>query len=343
MNKETMKINMERNNEMNKIKKNVDAYTNHPVITAPQIDKLSGVVDLKDAAYCGLVFSNIIDCLNDHEPGIVKTPVAGKYALSVKIMFPSAEGFYPSNSSFLLLQISSPKMSKPQVRFEYNPSHLTEKVEERLEDVYIMLFGMGFYQFLHHARFTKVDVCQNIHGTDIEDYLFRAKWSKVAQCFFGVDGKLETVTFSKSGNNQMLVYDKARQMHGPNVQHSTTRVEARCRINLTIGGLAVLKNPLSRLEIYSVECKNPPYGKAHWQGFQDSCRMRGITNALKKQPPTERKVLKKILKDQPVPWWGISDDDWEWLWTDALDSAGLLQIPDTAPPLTIAFHVGMAA
>lgn len=290
---ETVNINTKRNNEMKQIKKNIETYTDHPVITAPQIDKLSGVVDLKDAAYCGLVFSNIIDCLNDHEPGIVKTPVAGKYPLSVKIMFPSPQGFYPSNGSFLLLQMTSHKMSKRQVRFEYNPSHLTEQAEERLEDVFIMLFGMGFYEFLHHARFTKVDVCQNIHGKDIEDCLFRAKWSKHAQCFFGVDGKLETITFSKSGNNQIQVYDKARQMHGPNVQHSTTRVEARCRINLTIDGLAALKNPLSRLEIYSVECKTPPFGKAprkiQWTfpAFRP-CHQRGSTwRILVENPPAD--------------------------------------------------------
>lgn len=328
---------------MNKMQKDMNEKMDHPIITAPQIDKLSGVVDLKDAAYCGLVFSNIIDCLNEHEQGIVKTPVAGKYQLAVKILFPYKSGLFHGGCSFLMLQITNPKISKRQVRFEYNPYHLTPQAEERLEDVFVMLFGMGFYEFLYHARFTKVDVCQNIHGQDIEEYLFRAKWSKTAHCFFGVDGKLETVTFSKSGNNQIQVYDKARQMHGMHAQHSTIRVEARCRINLTLGGLAAFKNPLSRLEIYSVECKNPPFGKAHWQGFQDSCRMRGISNALKKQPPTERKELKKILKDQPVPWWGMSDDDWEYLWAEALDNAGLSQIPDAAPPLTVAFHVGVAA
>lgn len=266
---------------MNKIKKNMGAGMDNPMITSPQVDKLSGVVDLKEVQYCGLVFSGIIDFLNDHEQGIVKTPVAGKYQLAVKIQFPDKDGLFHGGCPFLLLQVTNPKLSKRQVRFEYNPSDLTEHAEERLEDVFGVLFGMGFYEFLRHARFTKVDIFQNIIGRDIEDYLFQAKWAKVSHPFFGADGKLETITFSKSGNNQITVYDKAREMHGLGVDHSTIRVEARCRINLTIDGLAVLKNPLQKLRIVSVECKNPPFGKAHWQAFQDSCRMRGITNALK--------------------------------------------------------------
>src|SRR5690606_19790135 len=135
---------------------------------------------------------------------------------------------------FVFLQITSPKASKRQVRFEYNPSVMTEEGEEYLEVQFTELFGMEFYQFLFHARFTRVDWCRNIMFRGIDDYLLNGKWKKVSLCHFGANGKLQTITLGKAGNNQIIAYDKAAQLHGDTATHGTIRIEARCRVNLSI-------------------------------------------------------------------------------------------------------------
>lgn len=315
----------------------------NPVITAPAIDKLSGVVDLKDVGICGMAFSGILDWLNQHEIGVVKVPMAGKYALAVKIHYPVKGMLVHTGCPFLLLQITHPKASKRQARFEYNPAHMTEVGEEYLGVMLQELFGLDFYEFLYHARFTRVDWCRNVLLRNVEDYLIRAKWAKVSQCFFSASGKLETINLGKSDNTQIIVYDKSKQLYGEAAEHGMIRIEARCKINLTIHGLATMKNPFERVVVYSLVCKHPPYGTAHWRGFVDSCRMRGVTNAIKHQPADHRAKLKKALSDQPVWWWEILPDDWSWLLTAALENAGLTQIPDSAPPLTMQFHCGEAA
>lgn len=330
-----------------KIKKKIKTMKvdeDNPVQTAPKIDKASAVVDLPDKTFCGLVFGNILDLLNTAQPGIIKVAVAGKYQIAVKIHYPDDDGLVHKNSPCVLLQLTNPKMSKRQARIEYNPAHMTEAGEIHLATIFKMLFGVeDFYEFLHHARFTRVDFCQDILMRDLEDYLIKGKWKKMSQCFFGTDGRLQTINLGKSSGSQIVVYNKKAQLYGDDAVGSTIRIEARCRVNLTIGGLAKFKNPFAQVEVYSIRCKKPPFGLAHWRAFQDACRLRGVGNAIKSQPVKNRYALKKVLSTQQVPWWGINDDDWDFLLTEALENAGLLNIPDYAPPLTMKYAVGEAA
>ena len=315
----------------------------NPCVTAPRIDKLAGVVDLKDAGLCGQAYGGIIDWLNQHEVGVSKLPSSGKFQLKVKVHYPVGNEPVHGGCPFVLLQITHPKLSKRQARIEYNPLYLTETAEEYLDVQFLELFGMGFYEFLYHARFTRVDWCREIMLRDVEDYLFRAKWSKVTQCFFNAKGKLETLYLGRSSSTQIIVYDKSKELYGEDAEQGMIRVEARCKINLTIHGLAAMKNPFERVDVFSIGCKNPPYGTAHWRAFRDSCRLRGITNAIKMQPADHRAKLKKMLCDHAVLWWAIAADDWEWLITSALDNAGLTQIPNTAPPLNLDALTGTVA
>ena len=326
-------------------KKNVSNKVNsdNPIVLAPKIDKLTGVVNMKDKALCGMAYHGMIDWLKTYELGVVKVPVAGKYQLAVKIHFPDKEGLIHSNGPSLLLQLTHPNSAKLQVRFEYNPAHINEAAEDHLDVMLMELMGLTFYEFLYHARFTRVDFCRDILLRNINDYLIQSKYSKMSQCFFNAAGKLETITLGKTGNNQITAYDKSKEMYGTGAEHSVIRIEARCRINLNIMGLAKFENPFSNLCVYSMLCKKPPFGTGHWRALQDSCRLRGVGNAIKNQPVEYRSKLKKVLSQQPVKWWDIADEDWSWLLSDALDNAGLTNIPDAAPPLSFIYHTVQAA
>ncbi len=327
------------------VKNNVKVLPNddNPIITTPQIDKLSGVVDLHDEHLCGQAFAGMLDWIKYNEDGVTKVSVAGKYQLAVKIHYPiTYEGLVHNHSPFLLLQITHPKLSKRQLRMEYNPSYMTAAGEDYLSHKLTELLGVTFYELLYHARFTRVDFCRNILWRDLEDYLIHAKWAKAALAY-AADGKLSSITLGKSGSTQIQGYNKAQQLYGDAADHATIRIEARCRINLNIHGLAVYENPFNRVTIFSVGCKKPPCSVGYWRAFQDSCRLRGVGNAIKRQPVSERSKFKKALSQLPVEWWAIEVDDWKWLLTDALDNAGLLQIPDSAPPLRLSYLTGCAA
>lgn len=333
-------IDMNKMNEK-KMKKQLDK--DNPIITAPMIDKLSGVINLTDKQYAGQVFSNMLHLINEKKPDMVKVPAKGKYQLGAKLYYPMQGELVHSNCPFIHLSMTHPSQSKAQVRFEYNPAFMTEAGENYLNVQLQSLFGVGFYELLFHARFTKVDVCRNIMGRSVEDYVYKAKGSMNSSCHFGKDGKLATLMLGQSSSTQSKIYDKAKQLHGIGVLHETIRVEVSCKTNLDIYGLAKMGNPFDRVQIFGTDWKNPPFGMAHGRAFLDSCRLRGVHNAIKHQPAQYRYKLKKYIAEQPVEWWAITPEDWCWLWADALENAGLLQIPNWAPPLTIQYTVGMAA
>jgi len=332
---------------MNAIVMKIDeyiGYKDNPIITAPAIDKLSAVADLPDDPLCGVTYSVILDWIKNHEVGIAKGGSTSRYALGVKIHYPTKKGDpVHLKCPMILVQITHPNCSKKQVRVEYNPAHMTEYGETYLDAMFTSMFGMEFYQFLFHCRFTRVDFCRNIVNRALEDYFIKSKWSKISQCVFNSEGKLETIYLGKCGGANIKAYDKTKQMHGQSSPHGTIRIEASCPINLSINELAKFPNPFERVVVYSTTCSNPPLGEAHWRAFQDSCHLRGISNAIKRQPVKHRSTLKKAIFSQPVSWWNITPDDWDWLLIDALDNAGLLNIPNSAPPLTFKQAFGEGA
>jgi hypothetical protein len=346
MTEDKITIMMKRSNDMSKMtKKKVSnkVGADNPVVTSPHLDKLSAVVD-QESALCGLAYNTALEWLETGECGFVKASGTKIYPLALKVHYPvTKDMLVHQKCPHLLLQLTSKKASKPQARLEWNPYYITADSEVYLDSVFTMLFGMGFYEFLFHARFTRADFCRNILLRDLEDYLIGVKWAKHSQCFFGADGKLQSITFAKSGNNQIIVYNKAKQLYGDAAAHGIIRIEARLRLNHTIGQLVAIPNPFDRVKLYSVPCKNLPYGVAHGRAFQDACRLRGIKNAIKQQPLSHRAKLKTAISKQPVTWWDIQPDDWDWLLTDALDNAGLLAIPNSAPPLKLNYLTGCAA
>jgi hypothetical protein len=136
------------------------------------------------------------------------------------------------------------------------------------------------------------------------------------------------------------VYNKATQLHGKEAEHNTIRVEARVRIRCKAMGLATMADPFRNSQLFSLHCHQPPYGTAHWRAFVDSCRLRGIRNAILMQPADYRAKLAKYVSEKPVSWWKMGQEDWEHQRINALEDAGLTQIPDHAPPLTMQNAVG---
>lgn len=328
--------------------------TDQPIVTSPQIDKLGVVVDMTDPVLHGQVVHETLAMIEQNDPGYTKIKSIGHYAVSVMIHCPDTDGVIHPNNPGVWLMATKKDHPKPQVRLEFNPVKLFgpmkalpfnkthEPALDHLNTEFTGLFGMDFFDVLHHARVTRLDVCRHILFRSPEDYLFRVRYARTSQSMFGSDGMLETLYFGKGAGNQTCIYNKARHLNGKKAEHDTVRIEARLRPkNLKIRDLWDLQNPLRNVQVYSLKADSLPFGEAHWIAFRDSCRFRGIGNALKLQPPKHRYALKKMLSELPVSWWSLSDAEWEWLWHEALEDAWLNRIPDQAPPLTMDHAVGI--
>lgn len=337
---------------MKKIESNKTKYkiNDYPVIRPMLIDKLAGVIDLDDQQLCKHAFGSMITALN-HEPCVEVTKTTRKYAKAILIHYPDPllGGLVHKYGPTLHLQLTHWKNMKRQLRFEYNPTYMTEAAEDYLDGLIQEMFGVPFYHLLHHARFTRIHLCRDIEDRHIEDLLIGAKWSKHSLSYVGVqnsysgNGRLESITFGKGTGNQTIAYDKSLELSGSADGQPLTRIEIHHKCNYTYAELKKLPNLFERVQIYSLDCKDVPFGKGGHKNFQDACRLRGVNNAIRNQPVVLRSPLKKALSKKAVPWWAISESAWPKMMNAAIEGARLNNIPDHAEPLSYKFHIGQAA
>lgn len=324
----------------------INADMDQPIVTSPQIDKMVVLVDIPDPALHGLMVHELLCAIEEKEPGFKQEKGKGKYPVAVSIFCPDENGEIHSKGPAVLFQATSKHCPKPQVRLTFNPYKLFgpvnalmpdagNPVQDHLDSVFLGLWGDGFFSFLFHGRVTYLEVWRHILFRSPDDYLFHVAYAKNSQPILGPDQKLQTQYFGKRTGDQTAIYNKAKQLD-KDADHDCIRVEVRIkRRNMKIGKLWGLENPLNRVKIYSLYCKQPPVSDGHWTAFKDSCRLWGVGKAIKKQPKSDQYKLKQAVSENPVAWWQIDDSDWDDLWLDALAFAGLDNIPNHAPPLDL--------
>ena len=331
---------------MNKIQKNsysVNDNGKQIEVGFPQIDKLSMVV-YPDKALHGVAYATVLELLEQKEKAYANAKRSARYPLAVKLLLPLAEYDAGTKPPHLLLQFTSKKTEKPQIRLEYNPAYVSDAAKELLDVEMTSLLGVTFSELLHHAKITRIDWCIDLYGVHIEEYLYRATWWKAVQIFCGTEtGRLQSMTYGKSSGNQALIYDKATELFGTDTAQQITRIEIRNRTGCEAKQLAKAKYPFKRLQLYPTHCKLWPFSKAHYHAFRDSCHLRGIKNAIKMQPANTHKKIAKALSDAPASWWEKIPEQWEYFLHNALTQAGLANIPTSAPPLELDFLTGNAA
>jgi hypothetical protein len=329
----------------NNVKSKVSDFS---FITAPRIDKLAGVVDLHDQKLCEHAFGGMISALKEI-PCVEATKTTRGYAKSLLIYYPDAkkDGLIHKKGPTLHLQLTHWKNNNRSVRFEYNPSDMSETGEEYLDGIIQSMFAVPFYSLLHYARFTRVDIYRDIQGRNIMDMLIGVKWSKTSQSYvrmhnsFAGNGQLQSITFGKGTGNQTIAYDKAAELN--NATTELTRIEVRHKCSRTFVELQKLPNVFERIQVYSLDCKGLGIDKGYWKNFQDACRLRGVNNAIRNQPVAKRAPIKKALPKKAEPWWDITESEWPKLMAAAIVAARLNNIPDYAEPLSYQFHIGQAA
>lgn len=337
-----------------KIKINAISDMDQPILTSPQIDKLGVVIDMP-ADLHGQMVHELLCLIEGKEMGFKKLEGFKGYPLSIMIQCPDTNGVFGTESPGVWLLATSKDHPKPQIRLEFNPLKLfsqpaatlsadaSEAIQGYLDGVFVVLCGMGFLEFLGHARVSSIEICRHILFRAPEDYLFKVRYAQTFQNFFDKAGKLGTINFGKRASNQTCIYNKAKQLHGKYAEQDSIRIERRLKLKKEkILDLWPLPNAFRYISIYSLKNDHPPKGvnAGHWTAWQDACRYRGITNAIKCQPSNLQNKLKKAVSENPVSWWSLDNATWEWLWHEALEESGLSDIPTNPPPLTLKAGLG---
>jgi len=348
---------MKMNKKMNVDKKNNKSVClsdmDQPIVTAPSIDKMSVVIDIPDPALLGHMNHEFIERTKTDYLCYRQIKASNKYTVGVQILCPDENGEFHSDGPSVLYQATKKDHPNPQIRLSLNPMKVFgpmnysspkipgDPVKDYLDLEFQSACGSSFFEMLAHARVTNIEIYRNILFRSPDDYLFRVKSVQTCQSICGKNGKLQTLYFGKRAGNQTSVYNKSVQLHGKDAKNDCIRVEVRLKPKkMKIHELWSMANPLDRVSIYSLKNDKPPFGEAHWIGFQDSCRLRGITKAIATQPKECRYKLGKAVAENPVNWWAIDADMWDELWTEVLDAAWLTHVPKAALPLSMEFASG---
>lgn len=295
-------------------------------VMKPIIDRISLTYPVSDPAIRKVIRKHLKEWAKAQDPMIshwAKTPKWGssKYAHSFAI------NCKPGTK--LLVQLAKEGTNAGFLRVEFNPSALGPLGVQSFRDLIPDLTCNAFtYNDLAlGCRVTRIDVAVDLVNIEPEDLLIKASKPGVKMAYFGLSGDLETsyLNVTKKGS-KLYVYDrktllKKQQQEGqgkgsPYGEAEYTRVEVRLTPEKPITKLASMHNPLTKLDLIDIEAPVPPESEHHWRLFQDSCRYRGLENALDLLPTGTREAyLAAVQAAQGQVWrpntlWGH--------WSDAL-------------------------
>ena len=252
----------------------------------------------------------------------------GGYKTQIKMQIPGTPEL------IVLLQVNPYVHSRPFLRAELNTDKLGSDGLAYVKSQLDYLLPFGYAQLLNNGKITRADFAIDIYGVHIEEIVTKPHRLRSHRSIVGQDSVLETVYFGSPRGNQLVVYDKVKQLKSVNLEpeHEVmTRIEARRKPNLPFLSLPDMPNPFAKTEILDLSVINSLDPAYVLQLFRDSCRVRGLKAALKILPSPVRSKFLKTLNGTGYQWWN-PDAIWEG-WPENLDSLGLIKVPHPYPDL----------
>ena len=301
------------------------------IVLRPKIDKLTLVFD---------VDQELREALVQFISQAPKLDEEGQVSYASAAQLPGAR--YKWNVEFksktlgekvLVQAVPKVKNAKHTFRIEMNPAKLGRNGLKIFREQFheFMFTAISFPQVIEVAKVTRLDLAVDVIGVQIGELLLELRKPGKWHAYHAEDGLMETIYLgikSKS-NSTRWAYDKLKQLEetGATPLHGTadhTRIEARCKTMRTVMELQKLNNPLSKLRVLFPSVGKPPEEPHHWRLFVDSCRHRGIANALALIPKPVREAYAVTLEGTMKHIWR-SDKLWE-TWPDVIASSGLLDL-----------------
>lgn len=253
---------------------------------------------------------------------------SSKYAASIAVNLGM-----PANC---LLQHASLHSSLNFLRLELGGGAISSDSMKALADLLSTVSdgAITFESVALNCKVTRTDVAVDLVNIDIEDMLITGNKPGVSMGYFGIGGKAESkyLNVKKKGSN-LYVYDRKVSLEKLKAKGKSegseygdtvyTRVEFRLHPDRPITELGTLKhNPFKRVHLIDIESLSPPEETHHWKLFQDSCRYRGLENALELLPPDTRKTYEDAISASTIALWR---PDLLWgMWPDSLKDGGLV-------------------
>lgn len=313
--------------------KTINKPTINPIITSPSIDKMSVVIpDIYDEEYITATQHVLWDACHSSELGFTYTKQSQGYKTCVK-MHHLPKKKTTQTGSPLLFQINNGIKKRPQIRMEWNPSKMPYEFAEQIDDMLMCSCGFGFYELLSKAKVTRIDINVDIHNVEFDAVMIKIKKNRIANTFFDQKGRIQTMNFGSSKGNQYSIYSKSGQTGLAYFGH-VLRIEARMRPKtLYMKDLKHMSNPLTNIEIFDMQHNDTSIDKDFWKMFRDSCRYRGVSNALKILSQNKRNKMKKAVNNSHAKWW-IPELFWDDQWISALENHDFLDFPP-CPEITL--------
>jgi hypothetical protein len=235
-----------------------------------------------------------------------------------------------STGRHVLIQADPKKQEAASMRFEFNPAKLGRKGLIELQEAAPAIFG-GHHDFswvIANAYRVKIDVACDILNVGIDSLIFQSAKAGKSITYHGVSGRPETTYLGllygkpgplKSYNKAQQLWDADRPPQFGDLPH--TRIEVTVRTKLRIGELDQLPNQFEKIKVVCPWIGQAPDEPHVWMLFLDSCRLRGLTGALKRIPEGSRPAYAAALAEakqliwDPKKLWGF--------WQEALAIAGL--------------------
>lgn len=293
-------------------------------VDRPKIDKLTVVYYLSNAE--GVV--KFLHHVSEHRPNHVKISRKQRGRTTTALMLSLTDTSKRDN--FMEVQ-GTPEDCR--LRFEFNPSNMVDRHWTVMDG--LIYTGLGFddfSDFLAVTGATRFDVCRDIQGLEIENAFFKAKGMRARDNFKrDHTGVLQTIDFGVPSGNQFTIYNKTEERGLSSASHGAcTRVEYKHRISpaVPLSYLLGFENPFPKVEIYGLDMPIlTMIPEQYFVWFMDSCRFRGVNNALKAAgfDSDARAYAGDKLKERVLPLWVAAQNGWNEAWVQALKEARLYE------------------
>ncbi len=294
----------------------------------PVIDKISICVPIADPEERAFYETQIMDLSKDQDFPDFETVSAKdksyKYNMkwrhtgSGKAVLIQAHPYSPSTVTFL--------------RFEFNPNLLGVDGISAFKEMLNVLFSfehLTYADIIQIGRFTRLDIAVDLVNARTSDLIVRGRGKGKKVVYYSSTDQMETTYLDKpkKAPSKAKVYDKLQQQTDKSISPDYVGV-SHARVEIQHGGTKLNKllnihNVLKRIKVIHPTTVPAGIDEWVWNLFLDSCRYRGIDEALKMLPEDQQGKALKVLKKAETETWRPKKL-WE-EWPETVAKYGLLE------------------
>ncbi|WP_420722505.1 hypothetical protein [Hwanghaeella sp. LZ110] len=308
-------------------------------VSRPFIDKIAITLAITDSCQQETIRDCLMDTANEHIEGIENASTHSGYKLEIN--------FTPANSKDSVLIQVDPKKGKHGnhfIRLEMNPNKLGSTGLESFKAAiqHITAGALEWPMFVSSGNASRLEVAVDMYNVPTDELIWDSVVTGKSHIYLSKTGSVETVYAGlpkPTKASEQYYYNKwvESQEKGtkPNFGGVHTRVEMiKKGSTQKLNKICKIDNLMSRLLI--VHPSGPPdsIDPLTWELFLDSCRLRGIPNALERLPASVAGHCKDTLNARAKLTWR---PDKIWMhWPNAVKQSGLLK---NGPPSLNPQHI----